>query len=368
MDGMRERCLDGLRGWAALIVFAYHIGPLCFGWPVMIGGVLPPVIDGALSVEIFFVLSGYVLSVEFYRTGQRRGVLDLALRRYPRLTVPTLVCSFAVLLLMRAGLMFSDQAGRLLGSSWLAQRYAFTATFADFLYCSTVRLYLEPLGRYNAVLWTMYYELLGSFVLFALLLAVGRSERARLAGHGVFVCACWMFESPLLAMALGAVLAHTAQQSWWGTLRSARATAWASAGALVLGVVVAALRDSVNQPVRLSFCGALVVIGVLLQPGVRTWLAQPLSQELGHYSFPIYLVHVPVLCSVSAFGFVLAARHGPLDSWVVKASIVLLSLPMYAAAAWGMRKVEVLAVHAGRAFAGLFLRRAPSLPPNAERR
>jgi peptidoglycan/LPS O-acetylase OafA/YrhL len=47
----------------------------------------PIVLDGPFAVFIFFVLSGYVLSVFAFRAGRRRDAVDIALRRYPRLVL-----------------------------------------------------------------------------------------------------------------------------------------------------------------------------------------------------------------------------------------------------------------------------------------
>ncbi len=60
----RIGALDGLRGWAALVVVVFH-----FTWEMW--GVHFPVfrqfpaslINGQLAVSIFFTLSGYVLTV-----------------------------------------------------------------------------------------------------------------------------------------------------------------------------------------------------------------------------------------------------------------------------------------------------------------
>jgi len=41
-----------------------------------------------------------------------------------------------------------------------------------------------------------------------------------------------------------------------------------------------------------------LVVGCVAVPSVRNWLSSPLSDHLGKLSFPLYLIHGPVLCLV----------------------------------------------------------------------
>ncbi len=72
-----RRWLDGLRGWAIIFVLAFHLG------------VLP---GGSLGVDIFFVLSGFLITTLLVEEWQRRGSISLrhfylrrALRLFPAL-------------------------------------------------------------------------------------------------------------------------------------------------------------------------------------------------------------------------------------------------------------------------------------------
>lgn len=89
-----RRWLDGLRGWAILLVLAFHFG--------LVQG-------GSLGVDIFFVLSGFLITTLLAEEWQRRGSISLrdfyirrALRLLPAFATLLLVCGIASLWFMSA--------------------------------------------------------------------------------------------------------------------------------------------------------------------------------------------------------------------------------------------------------------------------
>src|SRR3954470_6187486 len=80
----RRRALDGVRALAVAGVLAYHAG----------GGAGSPVRGGFLGVDVFFVLSGYLITGLLLDEHRRRGRIELAafwLRRARRLLPGLLV-------------------------------------------------------------------------------------------------------------------------------------------------------------------------------------------------------------------------------------------------------------------------------------
>ena len=87
---MRKTYLDGLLGWAALIVLFGHLGPVFLIAKYKMY-VMSFFMDGELAVHVFFVLSGFVLSIGFFESGKRIILKELLIRRYPRLAVPVVL-------------------------------------------------------------------------------------------------------------------------------------------------------------------------------------------------------------------------------------------------------------------------------------
>jgi hypothetical protein len=83
--------LEAVRGLAACAVVLNHL--LLAFWPVFaedrsISPLLKVTYKGSFAVAVFFVLSGFVLSLSFFRTRDVRVVTSAAVRRYPRLALP----------------------------------------------------------------------------------------------------------------------------------------------------------------------------------------------------------------------------------------------------------------------------------------
>src|SRR5260370_39211761 len=90
-----RRWLDGLRGMAIVMVLAFHLG------------FLP---GGSLGVDVFFVLSGFLITTLLAEEWQRRGSINLklfylrrALRRTAAPVLLPLACGPGRLVRGRAG-------------------------------------------------------------------------------------------------------------------------------------------------------------------------------------------------------------------------------------------------------------------------
>lgn len=194
MDTQKLLSLESIRGLAAFIVVLWHFmwaffpavvnGPAYAqhgGWNLLLYQTpLGVIFAGNFSVVIFFVLSGFVLTYRFM-AGQQKSLFPAAIKRYVRLMPVVYVAIFIGYFLMAWGAIAGHAAGQLSGSQWLASEYfAFTPSFTDALYQALIGVFQSPAshGSYDPVLWTIYYELLGSFLIFGLAsLARGHNRR-----------------------------------------------------------------------------------------------------------------------------------------------------------------------------------------------
>jgi peptidoglycan/LPS O-acetylase OafA/YrhL len=357
--------LDGLRGWAALVVVFYHATWELFGvcLPQIRIQYLSLANDGSLAVNVFFVLSGIVLTQSFLRTKAFSTVQRMALARYPRLAVPVAAASFICFLLIRSGLMFNQQAVDVVNRpDWLGLFYAQTPTVFSWARFSAYDVFFDYSIRnsYDSFLWTMPIEMKGSFVLFAGLLLSGSATSARWLYGGAALLLTQM-EQPLLApFVYGLAIADFMTSPFYDRIAH---------GALgnVLGFVSFGAAALMSGLFRTShhgdrICGALafaVVLGVVLSPRLRSFFQSGLSRWLGHISFPLYLIHSLVLCSLSCWSIIWLSHH----EWSLSAIaglVVPLTISASLLAAWLFSPVEHLAIKASHGFANLVLRTAPS--------
>jgi peptidoglycan/LPS O-acetylase OafA/YrhL len=82
-----NRQIHGLRGFSTLAVFVYHVygmGTLWNFWPVALNPVAPFFAAGKHGVEIFFIISGYLITGSLIRhRSAARFLVDRAIRLYP---------------------------------------------------------------------------------------------------------------------------------------------------------------------------------------------------------------------------------------------------------------------------------------------
>ena len=370
----RYEHLDGLRGLAALNVVVGHIVvasdfALYTGlaadsrsqWDVALSAwpLLLPVAGANFSVCVFLVLSGFVLAHAFHFG--RLGALALAVKRALRLGVPILFATLFSWALLAAGLTYNRPVIALWRSHWLDEQLAHGAHLADALREGTYGSLIGPWSfttSYDSALWTMPIEFTGSLLLIGLARVGWRRWKLResrtLAGIVALIAGVMAYPVYLSLMLFGAAIylldprrleprltrtwltgAMLAMAVLLGTAPFSAARGWgwdkmvaaAPAGilpsrcfALCQGFVV------MEKTARWHAAGAiLLLMAVETSPTVRRMLATKMPLFLGRISFPLYLLHVPLLMSVGCGTFLLlhAVGLGPRSGLVLAAAVFL---------------------------------------------
>jgi hypothetical protein len=153
--------LDGLRGIAAFMVAFYHMD--------IVYGINGPFQRGYLFVDLFFLLSGFVLAVSTEKKIRAGiGAIEFTWVRYKRLL--PLVAVGAGVAVVRA--LYIGMADPLTLALWLALDLAMVPSFAG----------MGPFYRYNGPQWTLFYELVANFLHAAVLHRVATRWVLVLAG------------------------------------------------------------------------------------------------------------------------------------------------------------------------------------------
>lgn len=277
------------------------------------------VLNGGAAVTLFFVLSGFVLTRRFLANGDVQIVVRGVIKRWPRLAGPVVVATVTSWLLFKLGLYRFAQAAAITPSPWLSKsggafEAPFEPSFLEAVWQGAFLTFFRGDYSYDSVLWTMRYEFIGSFVSFglALLVALFPKKEAGLLRFAVIaiVFALCDFVSPMhAAFPIGVALAAFLPE------RSNRLPAWAVAALIVValylfgfsginaGAFVAiawALKNNLI-PTHI-FASVLLIAAVELAPDTfRARLSNRFAERLGALSFPLYLIHVPVLCSLGCW-------------------------------------------------------------------
>ena len=136
MQNKKEISLEGLRGLASLIVFFAHF--LAAFKPVAIFGSdqtsnlgffyktpLGLITAGNFAVCLFFIMSGYVLSIKhFTKKTKNTEIQGDALKRYIRLGLPLFATCFLSFLISRYNFYYNNQVSILTGNNWFRDYFS----------------------------------------------------------------------------------------------------------------------------------------------------------------------------------------------------------------------------------------------------
>ena len=304
-EDFRKPYLDGLRGSAACVVLFGHVA-IALNFPLL--GIL-----GNAAVCVFFVLSAYVLA-----DLSRRSTLSVpaqAVRRYLRLIVPMLLTSTFAWALLAAGLYQNQEASALTGSQWLSWWYGFDPSFSAMVAETIYGVFVTGQSLYNCNLWTMRPELIGSLYIFIISTAPNRNLRALC----YLALAAFYATDYLPLFSVGALLFEFHPEVSKIALRGRQAAAMLPAIPLAIGLFLCLMispqpgfiarlyallpRLSVtDNEMHWHMIGATLVVATVLHwPLLQRTLGSRIGRFLGRISFTLYLIHIPIICSLTAW-------------------------------------------------------------------
>jgi len=324
--------LDGVRGIAVALVVSFHL----WDWPRM---------GGALGVQVFFVLSGFLITTLLLEEHERTGRVGLrafyvrrALRLFPLLYVALAITAVVVIVAAT-------------DVRWYLHSIAAAALYVGNLYGNVARTHNE-LAPAVGHLWSLAVEEQFYLVWPIVLVAVLRFAPRRLLPLVAIGAAG--------AIVLRAVLVRAGETVW--TLPTTYADA------LLAGCLIAVLRRHRGEMPALGAVAAVALLASCVVPSVALergagllylwptavgvvlvvagvadvgWLRQRWLVELGGISYGLYVVH-------PLFAHALRPFLGDWPTWAAGVVIAVTSV--------------VIAVLSRRTLEAWFLRRKPEPP------
>lgn len=303
--------IQGLRMVAVLTVFASHL----WGWPR----------GGFIGVDVFFVISGFLITGNLMRTAERSG--NISFKQFYWHRVRRIVpAATVVLLLTYSASLFAFQGFR-------SHQIGIDALFA-FFFMSNWRFAVEKTDYFaggNAVspvqhYWSLSIEEQFYFVWPALIFLIGVIAARKAWGHDRRMRLTGFVMAGVVAASLAWAIRQTAAAPAWayfdtfvrvwelgvgallatavGVLSRVPASVKPWLSWLGLGVIVASVflisESSIGFPAPWSLlpvAGSAMVIaaGVGGEPRFQAFLRNPVSVYVGNISYSLYLVHWPVI-------------------------------------------------------------------------
>jgi peptidoglycan/LPS O-acetylase OafA/YrhL len=315
----RLRFLDGLRGWAAVVVLLHHV--FIDGLPanaLMADRSLWAKVfflNGTLAVSVFFVISGFSLSIRYLETGNGSGLGRIAAGRYLRLALPILaICAITYALLVSG--LIPPPAQR---PAPLDQFLAFTPTIERLLNFSLWKVFVaySAADTYDPPLWTMTYEFFGSFMVFAVVASL-RPSRLRTVMLAVLFAVLAALQTYFALFVAGILIADLFPLLGPATANRVGATL------CLAGLLLILLPNAWFGPVYVGGATCLTAGAVFYAP-VRRFFETRVSGFLGWISFPLYLVQAAVIYALAPRGLDLLASFGfapQLQRWLVGVALL----------------------------------------------
>ncbi|QKX62982.1 uncharacterized protein TRUGW13939_10150 [Talaromyces rugulosus] len=344
---------DGLRGIASIFVVSSHL-VLCFArW------VLPPLVaetgksllfqlpyfrliaQGNAWVAIFFVLLGYVNSLKAVQLARAGAVGDAlnslassTFRRTGRLVFPATAVTVLAWFICQLG---AYQLGRRTDAWWVRETSAKPSTSwfgaPEDLFIAVVRTWTEGENPYDQPQWALIHLFKGSLYVFLTLLAlVNTSSKFRLTAEAFLYIYSWYTGDAIVGinvyagMMLAELSMDTPSEPIPRTKSRIRLPIRESGPYIIaaLGLYLCSFPDSSYEmaawSTRLWKIGQVIfpsnaqygrfwpgigaqmlTFAILHSPSMRRALSHPWLMWIGGLSFPLYLLHGPLIRSLMTY-------------------------------------------------------------------
>ncbi len=357
--------LDGLRGLAALGVLICHF--LAVFYPasangsseishffldiVMFNSPFSFLYNGQFAVCIFFVLSGYVLTKSYFDEGDEKILIKRLIARYPRLLIPAAISIVLVYLLLKFNLYEIKELALLTSAEKIVnyqQFFIFPNTF-KYLFKNiffTTWLDEPELNKmFNLVLWTMPIEFKGSLLVLTTAFLVSHIKYKKLVIlmiAGLFILVIKPYGIYYAAFFLGLLLAScrikaTRQSNYWvipGIAVSLYFGGYnpdSQAYFFMSKISHTSLAHFTNPAILYYVIAATILIFIILNStSIQKFLETPIILYFGYISFPLYLIHQPLIFSMCSISFLSTnkAIGYNLSALLALITLLLVTLPV----------------------------------------
>jgi len=356
--------LDGLRGLAALNVALAHFfgafySSLMFkSYPYLTKPEVEPsnlfiflqspfmniFYNGHFAVLIFFVLSGYVLSIPFYKnyTNKSSILTKRLLGRYIRLNLPVAASILISYFILTNNLYYNIEVKMVseYDNKWFYGFFTEIKTFSFMLKSLFYDAIVNKNEYFNVPLWTIYIEFIGSIFLLLFYIIVPKTSKKIefMLIFFLFGVLYYFYKTDsiyFISIFLGAMLHHIKYLSKKAIFVFACIGLYF--GAYQFDNIIYNYLPAINYNEAILFdqktfyntIGAFFLVLVTIHGFASKFFTSKILLFLGKISFSLYLIHFIILCSVSSYFYVYFSTNILLNLLLFITILIILSTIFY---------------------------------------
>ena len=323
---MRIEFIDGLRGLMALGVVYLHY---CF---VFFHFIPMGFYNSCVVVCEFFVISGFVLSFRFWKNRDTELLTSSSLRRYVRLTAAPLVSILLSYLLIKVSFFYCTQIialTRHIPESEAGFFYLLVPSLTDALHEGLWGMYFDyhQSASYSPVLWTMKWEFKGSILVAAFLALFGKVHN-RWILYVIFLVISidTLYPTFIFGVMFSDLLFSPEGRKLYESLKKQKIFALIMLGlGIFFSIYSTDFPADIYRKLEFEFfnrngidieifyhmlASVMIMYAVVCSDTLQKFFSCKFLTKIGEYSFSLYLLHVPILCSVGGFIFLKFFNNG----------------------------------------------------------
>lgn len=375
--------LEAMRGLAALIVLIHHV---LLGFAPYISGLLPQarnansfvgewyffLFNGTSSVTFFFTLSGFVLCWSYFNSGDKSNLLKAFFKRWPRLAGLVLITTLSSHLIFKLGLYYYEPASLISKSTWLLNfgcpapyctngwAIRFEPSLID-AFTQGLTTFFTGSFSYNTNLWTMKLEFIGSIAVFLIAAFISLILSFNYLVTASIIFLIWALSvNPYLVPFIAGIFLSAILAKYKTRVGFYSALALMIIGVYLLSYLIpekdfawvaliqypSLIADNIRIIIN-TIASVLIIFSIMTNDFIFNKLNGKLFSFLGKLSFPLYLVHTLVICSISSFSFITMHQYGYTDELVLiitflitLLSSIIISLPLIYIDSFWLKKIN----------------------------
>lgn len=334
------KSVEGIRGVAATIVIFSHFCYIFFPFvhresnganSILYDLPFGFIYSGTFAVYVFFVLSGYILSLisKSYNT----NLFVLSIKRYLRLGIPVFV---SVLIAYVFFILFTVDKSNV--SSWISNYGNFDYSLIGAINSGTIGSLFAGDSRYNFVLWTMQIEFFGSILIYISYIQKKINYRNIMILMFILVISLYLVQIinsklmlGLLSILVGSILYEKGKK-----LRIELSIILFVVALYLAGFhnnslsysIVSSFLGSYTYEICNFFVAIIIVYTILFSKILSDLFSAKLCVFLGKVSFSTYLLHLPILSVFSIYCFNLLYINNSLSYLLIAIITFILSMGM----------------------------------------